>query len=193
MSEQGMAAGGDDRARTPAASSGATESTGNTETSALAENSQLPVSSGTIVVGHDGSIGSKDALRLAMTLAEKLAAPVVVVRSWSIDRMPRASNHEFGYVSSFAEISATVREQLLRDVSSTVERHPDVAVECRVAIGQAAVTLVRIAEDALMLVVGSRGLGGFSSLMLGSVGDQCVRHATCPVLVDRPRKATARR
>jgi nucleotide-binding universal stress UspA family protein len=174
MTEQG-AETGDERARNAAASS-------------LAENSQEPVASGTIVVGHDGSIGSKDALRLAMTLAEKLAAPVVVVRSWSIDRMPRASNHEFGYVSSFAEISATVREQLLRDVSSTLERHPDVPVECRVTIGQAAVTLVRIAEEALMLVVGSRGLGGFSSLMLGSVGDQCVRHATCPVLVDRPRK-----
>jgi nucleotide-binding universal stress UspA family protein len=175
MSEQGTAEAGDERARSAAASS-------------LAENSQEPVASGTIVVGHDGSIGSKDALRLAMTLAEKLVAPVVVVRSWSIDRMPRASNHEFGYVSSFAEISATVREQLLRDVSSTLERHPDVPVECRVTIGQAAVTLVRIAEDALVLVVGSRGLGGFSSLMLGSVGDQCVRHATCPVLVDRSRK-----
>ncbi|MCU1583205.1 MAG: Universal stress protein family protein [Microbacteriaceae bacterium] len=192
MSEQGTAGTGGERART-AAASGAPEVPETTETTALAENSQLPVSSGTIVVGHDGSIGSKDALRLAMTLAEKLAAPVVVVRSWSIDRMPRAANHEFGYVSSFAEVSATVREQLLRDVSATVERHPDVPVECRVAIGQAAVTLVRIAEDALMLVVGSRGLGGFSSLMLGSVGDQCVRHATCPVLVDRPRKAQAQR
>ncbi|MCU1402352.1 MAG: hypothetical protein JWM70_676, partial [Microbacteriaceae bacterium] len=60
MSEQGTAGNGGERARTAAASGApeVSETTETTETTALAENSQLPVSSGTIVVGHDGSIGS---------------------------------------------------------------------------------------------------------------------------------------
>jgi nucleotide-binding universal stress UspA family protein len=140
-----------------------------------------------IVVGHDGSTGAAEALDLALGLAEALKAPLVIARSWSIDTAPKAPDEEFGYVSSFAEISAVVDSMVRANTRTTVEAHPSVTVEYRVALGQPAETLIRIAARARMLVVGSRGLGGFRSLLLGSVSEQCVRHALCPVLVVRPR------
>ncbi|WP_370545048.1 universal stress protein [Herbiconiux sp. VKM Ac-1786] len=56
-------------------------------------------------------------------------------------------------------------------------------IEYRAVLGQPAETLLGIARKARMLVVGSRGRGGFTALMLGSVSEQCVHLATCPVLV----------
>jgi nucleotide-binding universal stress UspA family protein len=53
--------------------------------------------------------------------------------------------------------------------------------------GLAARTLIEMSQGADLLVVGSRGLGGFSSMALGSVGQACVHHAHCPVLIIRPK------
>jgi nucleotide-binding universal stress UspA family protein len=79
--------------------------------------------------------------------------------------------------------AANQLDQVLREAGAldaiTVERtvvsdeHPSAA-------------LIRLAADADLLVVGSRGFGGFKGLLLGSVSQQCVQHATCPVLVVRP-------
>jgi nucleotide-binding universal stress UspA family protein len=63
--------------------------------------------------------------------------------------------------------------------------HPSVEVETTVVEGQPARVLVDMSADADLLVVGSRGLGGFSGLLLGSVSQQCVHHAHCPVTVVR--------
>lgn len=141
----------------------------------------------TIVVGHDGSDGASEALDVALGLAAALDAPVTIVRSWSIDTAPRTPEYEFGYVSSFDEISAAVRAELQADTRASVEAHPSISVDYQAALGQSAEVLIGVAADARMLVVGSRGRGGFRSLLLGSVSEQCVRHASCPVLVVRPR------
>lgn len=146
-----------------------------------------PVPSDTIVIGHDGSKGADDSLELALELAEKLGAPVVAVRSWTIQTGPRTPDYEYGFVSSSSEISAVVRDNLVRDCRDAVRRHPSVSVSYRSLLAQPADALVTLSVGARMLVVGSRGLGGFGSLLLGSVSDQCVRHAKCPVLVVRPR------
>jgi nucleotide-binding universal stress UspA family protein len=145
---------------------------------------------GSIVVGHDGSSSATQALRMGLTLAEALKVPLVVVRSWSIDTAPDAPEEEFGYVSSFAEISRVVDEELRDDTRHLVEAHPSVDVTFRVELGQPAEVLIAVAARARMLVVGSRGRGGFASMLLGSVGEQCVHHALCPVLVIRPRVET---
>jgi nucleotide-binding universal stress UspA family protein len=61
----------------------------------------------------------------------------------------------------------------------------DVEMETIAAEGQAAKVLLETAKGADLLVVGSRGLGGFRELLLGSVSQQCAQHATCPVVIVR--------
>jgi nucleotide-binding universal stress UspA family protein len=146
-----------------------------------------PVPAGSLVVGHDGSDGADYALAQALELAERLRAPLVIVRAWSIASAPRPSTWEFGYVSSFDEYSSAVHEELVTDAGRVVEKHPTVSVDYRAVHADPATALIDLSRDARMLVVGSRGLGGFRGLVLGSVSERCVRHADCPVLVARPR------
>ena len=139
----------------------------------------------TIVVGNDGSRSSTEALEFALDLAEKLGADVVVIRAWTVDTAPRGALVDHGYVSSFDEVSRKVRDTLEDSTRASVARHPAVAVAYRGVLGHPAAVLMEASAQSLMLVIGSRGRGGFSSLLLGSVSEQCVRHATCPVLVVR--------
>ena len=67
----------------------------------------------------------------------------------------------------------------------------DVEIERQVVQGRAAEVLVGFATPGDLLVVGSRGHGGFAGLLLGSVSQQCVHHAACPVVVVHPPKPTA--
>ena len=136
-----------------------------------------------VVVGHDGSRGADQALSEALGLASALAAPVLVVRAWSIATAPRPDGWEFGYVPSFDECAEAVRLALVDDVRATREAHPEVRVDYRAVHAGAAKSLVEISQGARMLVVGARGLDGLLGMLLGSVSEQCVRHATCPVLV----------
>jgi nucleotide-binding universal stress UspA family protein len=139
-----------------------------------------------IVVGHDGSADADLALGVALDLAAGLSVPVTVVRAWSIDTAPRPSNWEFGYVSSYADYADAVTERLTNDAHALVGEHPGLTVDYRVALGGPAKTLIEISRHSRMLVVGSRGRGGLAGMLLGSVSEQCVRHAECPVLVVPP-------
>ncbi|MCU1445503.1 universal stress protein [Cryobacterium sp.] len=139
-----------------------------------------------IVVGHDGSADANHALGVALELAAGLAVPVTVVRAWSIDTAPRPANWEFGYVSSYSDYAGAVTERLQKDTRALVAAHPALAVEYRVALGGPAKTLIEVSKGSRMLVVGSRGRGGLAGMLLGSVSEQCVRHAECPVLVVPP-------
>lgn len=147
---------------------------------------QTPVSSDSIVVGHDGSGYADHAVAVALELAEQLHAPVVLVRAWSIDTAPRPANWEFGYVSSIEEYADAVRTELGEAVMAEVAKHPGVKVEYRAIYASPLKSLIDASRGARMLVVGSRGRGGLSGMLLGSVSEQCVRHAKCPVLVVRP-------
>ena len=148
---------------------------------------QEPGPSTGIVVGHDGSADADQALRVALDLAADLSVPVTIVRAWSIDTAPRPANWEFGYVSSFSDYADAVTARLTADTHAAVAGHPDLTVEYRVALGGPAKALIEVSRGSRMLVVGSRGRGGLAGMLLGSVSEQCVRHADCPVLVVPPR------
>jgi nucleotide-binding universal stress UspA family protein len=80
--------------------------------------------------------------------------------------------------------AANQLDKVLREAGDALD---GVAVERTVVSDEhPSAALIRIAADADLLVVGSRGFGGFKGLLLGSVSQQCVQHATCPVLVVRP-------
>lgn len=148
-----------------------------------------PAPGNSIVVGHDGSHCADYALDTALGLADqlRLTVVIVIVRTWTIATAPHPPDWEFGYVSSFDEYAAAVHEELLWDAHTIVDRYPMVAISYRTVHSSAAKSLIDVSRNARMLVVGSRGRGGLVGLLLGSVSDQCVRHAVCPVLVVRPQ------
>lgn len=172
---------------TPAGGPGSSGDAAGVHAEAAAQPAQPPGPRMGIVVGHDGSVHADRALEVTLELADGLAAPVTIVRAWTIDTAPRPANWEFGYVSSYSDYAAAVREKLRNDTRALVARHPHLTVECRVALGGPAKTLIEVSKGSRMLVVGSRGRGGLAGMLLGSVSEQCVRHADCPVLVVPPR------
>jgi nucleotide-binding universal stress UspA family protein len=143
-----------------------------------------------IVVGVDGSPESKEALRWALEEARLRKANVRAVYAW---RDPYVLAPGFGLPEDF-EFDA-LREKAVETldavVAEVVGTMSDVHVDKVVSEGPAGSVLVQAADDAdaVMLVVGSRGHGGFVGLLLGSVSQQCVTHAPCAVLVVRGARA----
>lgn len=142
----------------------------------------------TIVVGTDGSTDAESAFALALTLADRLHAPLLAVRAWTIDTAPHGTLVSGGYVSSFEEADEKVAHILQRETAPFAAAHPNVHLECRAKFGQPAAVLIAASAGSMMLVLGRRGRGGFSSLLLGSVSEQCTRHAHCAVLIVRPQE-----
>lgn len=138
-------------------------------------------------MGVDGSDGSKRALRFALDEARVHGARVVALHSWQppvvpVDVTPVPPLDIAAAVSELHESALRLVTAVVEDV---VGDDSDVDVEAVAVEGPAASALVDAARDADLLVVGSRGLGGFTGLLLGSVSQQCVQHATCPVVVHR--------
>jgi nucleotide-binding universal stress UspA family protein len=86
-------------------------------------------------------------------------------------------------------ISDGASEQLDKAITEVVGDATDVRVERKTVEGMAAQVLVEEADGADLLVVGSRGHGGFAGLLLGSVSQQCAQHAACPVVIIRGQPA----
>jgi len=140
---------------------------------------------GAIVIGYDDSEFARNALRKGLWLAARLGAPVRVVRAWTISSAPRPRTWEPGYVPPVEDFAAEVLDHLQAQVAPILAEHPEVAVELLVPHGAAGRELVKASDDARLVVVGSRGLGGFAGLLLGSVSGEVVEHARCDVLVVR--------
>jgi nucleotide-binding universal stress UspA family protein len=138
-----------------------------------------------VVIGYDDSDFSREALRKGMWLAAKLGAKARIVRAWTISNAPRPSSWEPGYVPPVDDFAAEVRSELQRQVASVLAEFPTVEVELDAPHGAAGRELIKASVGAQIVVVGTRGLGGFSGLLLGSVSDQVVEHAACDVLVVR--------
>jgi nucleotide-binding universal stress UspA family protein len=137
--------------------------------------------SGGILVGHDGSDPSGHAVRYAADLAARLGLPLHVVRTWVLSSAPRPSTWTAGYVPPLADFEAAVLERLRHDIEAL--HLPNEEVTCCVAHGPTAKRLVESSAAAEMLVVGSRGKGGFLGVVLGSTAIQVAGHAKCPVVV----------
>jgi nucleotide-binding universal stress UspA family protein len=134
-----------------------------------------------IVVGVDGSQASKAALRWAIRQATLTHASVDAVTAWRYPPTYGWAPVGDGAVDMEGDAKSTLTE-VLNEVSGP---DPEVPVRPVVTEGHAAEVLLRAAKGADLLVVGSRGHGGFASAMLGSVSLYCVMHAHCPVLVLR--------
>jgi nucleotide-binding universal stress UspA family protein len=132
-----------------------------------------------IVVGIDGSESSVKALREARRLADALRAPLEAVAVWQQSH----SMYDF-YQSQSGWTPEKDIEKLLRDAADAAfgSDYPE-RFTMSTLQGPAAKALIRHSVGAEMLVLGSRGHGGFAGLLLGSVSTACVAHATCPVLI----------
>jgi nucleotide-binding universal stress UspA family protein len=144
---------------------------------------------GVIIVGVDRSAGAEEALRFAFEEAQLRGATLRAIHAW-----------QFGYIGApslegavpvlgagldeHRSAAGAVLDAMVREA---IPDAGDVEIERRVVEGAAAAVLVEESRGADLLVVGSRGHGGFAQLLLGSVSQQCAHHAECPVVIVRPR------
>ena len=142
-----------------------------------------------IVVGIDGSDHSKKALRWALDEARLRGASLHVVYAWMLPVYATGYGFAPGDLFDPKVISDGATEQLDKAVAEVVGDATDVKVERKTVEGMAAQVLVEEAAGADLLVVGSRGHGGFAGLLLGSVSQQAAQHASCPVVIIRDQPA----
>ena len=139
-----------------------------------------------IVVGVDGSDAAARALEFAAAEAALRETRLRIVSAWEVPVMPVTAPPDLALLPDPATLDALreVAQQVADNASAKVnESHPSLQVEAVAAQGQPADALLAQSADAEFIVVGRRGLGGFKSLLLGSVSQQVVHHATCPVVV----------
>lgn len=137
-----------------------------------------------IVVGVDGSDPATDAVGWAAEEASRLGTKLLIVHAWMwplyhVKLGPPPGAPPGAGLRAQAERVLTQAAEVARSTS------PTVVIETRLVTGSAAVELVRLSARARMLVVGHRGLGGFTGLLLGSVGVTASAHASCTVVVVR--------
>jgi nucleotide-binding universal stress UspA family protein len=131
-----------------------------------------------IVVGVDGSQNSQTALFWAVDEARRRNATVRAIYAW---HQPFIGGYaELGEID-LGDYSAEA-EAVLKSAVAAVDT-AGVTVEPEVIAGRPAQVLVEQSKGASLLVVGSRGRGGFSGLLLGSVSQQAAHHAPCPVVI----------
>ena len=136
------------------------------------------------VVGVAGSDASVRALRWAVQHAELVDRPVVAVLSWQLTSLPTPATARDSWVPPLEDWEELGRSLL----DETVSKVPDSdAVEQVLVHSSAAAGLLELVRPDDLLVLGERGRGGFTRLLLGSVSRQCVEHASCPVVVVPPR------
>lgn len=138
----------------------------------------------TIVVGVDGSKTSAKAVEFAFDQAEEHNAKVVAVYAWTSPYSTYRSG-EGDLLFNQSQIEEASRLLVSESLAGAATEHPDVEHEVRLITGQAARALLIAAESADLVVVGSRGRGGFTGLLLGSVSQSVLHHAHCPVAIVR--------
>ena len=146
---------------------------------------------GPVVVGFDGSPGADEALRTAFEEASRRDGRLNVVQaitttlpSWPVSLPPMAYDREAVRLAAQSDLEHTL--------ASWTEKYPQVTVAPRAVIGNPSRVLIAASQGAQLIVVGTRGHGGFAGLLLGSVGLHLLHHAECPLLVARPQRSMSK-
>jgi nucleotide-binding universal stress UspA family protein len=142
-----------------------------------------------IVVGVDGSDGSKHALEWAAAEARLRGVPLKAVLSW---QWPTSLYTEAGWAGIDGEVIDDFRalaEQRLDETCAALADADGLELRRAVVEGPAASVLVEAAAAADLLVVGTRGHGGFAGLLLGSVSQQLAHHSPCALVIVPPRRS----
>lgn len=137
-----------------------------------------------IIVGVDGSEPSVRALKYASTLATALDASLEAVATWAPPPLDPMAMIEWSPQD-------TAEEVLDGAIHDAFGGHPPAGLERTVAPGPPARTLIELSDRCDMLILGSRGHGGFAGMLLGSVSAACAAHAHCPVVIVHAPRRTA--
>lgn len=137
-----------------------------------------------IVVGVDGSPNSERALGWAMKEAAAAHAPLTVLAVHEVMRSFWTGNPDpLGRDSAALEKTRGAAEEMTQRAAGRLGDARPASVNVHAVHGFAAQELIEASQDADLIVVGSRGGGGFARLTMGSVSSQVVHHAGCPVVV----------
>jgi nucleotide-binding universal stress UspA family protein len=144
-----------------------------------------------IVVGVDGSEDSRKGLRWAFEEARLRKASLRIVHAWVLlpPPAPMGLTPPMAPTAEEIEMLREASEKLLaHELSEVVGDGADIPVEAKSVEDLPAQALITEADEADLVVVGSRGHGGFAGLLLGSVSQQVAHHASCPVVIVRQRE-----
>jgi nucleotide-binding universal stress UspA family protein len=134
-----------------------------------------------IVVGVDGSDTAKNALEFAIEEARLRHATLQITYAYPVIDRPVSGSTGKDYYEQVEVDAKAFIQSMMKSAPST----DGVEVEWLGVPGNPAEVLIEASRAATILVVGSRGVGGFRGLLVGSVSNQCVHHSYCPVLVVR--------
>lgn len=136
-----------------------------------------------IAVGIDGSEASRVAIAYAAEEASLRGVPLTAVYAWM---PPLTPGLEYLWSEELVESQrAAAEEAIAIGVAGLAERYPDLTVERRIVQSPPVAALIQVGEESEALVVGSRGRGGISRLLLGSVSHGVLQALPCPVIVTR--------
>ena len=145
-----------------------------------------------IVVGIDGSEGAIRGLRWALEEARLHGALLELVHTYpklehTYPQPAAVDLPERGSLATEEELAHAKIEEVIDGALARAGGPGEVEIRRTVRPGSPAEVLCEVAEDAGLLVVGARGLGGFRGLLLGSVSQQVIAHSPCPVAIITPR------
>ncbi|ORI13767.1 universal stress protein [Rhodococcus sp. 1163] len=141
----------------------------------------LPPAQGPVVVGVDGSAINQVAIAAAFDEAAQRGSALIAVHVWSDVSLA----HGAGVPQDWEVISASEQAVLAESLAGWQEKYPDVEVRRVVAQDRPVRVLSQLSEQAALIVVGSRGRGGFTGMLLGSTSYALIQTADCPVMVVR--------
>ncbi len=140
---------------------------------------------GPVVVGVDGTVTSDSAVAFAFAEAAARGAELVAVHSWT-EPAVHSAVAAGALVMDYEAMVTDAKNVLAEQLAGWRDKYPDVHVTSSVVHDSPARALLAKASGAALVVVGTRGRGGFRSLVLGSTSQQLLHHAPCPVVVVRP-------